>query len=51
MLGAIAEEQNLSVHPVHIRTAIPDSLRYTTTMDGGSVDFAGAKIDPYILRI
>jgi len=28
----------------HIRIAIPGSLRYTTTTDGGSADIAGANI-------
>jgi hypothetical protein len=32
----------------HIRTAIPGSLRHTTTMDGGSADIAGAHICPSI---
>ena len=37
------------LHPCgHIRTAIPGSLRYTTTMDGGSADIAGANICPSI---
>ncbi len=32
----------------HNRTAIPGSLRYTTTTEGGSVDIAGANIHPSI---
>jgi len=33
---------------VYIYVSAPASLRYTTTMDGGSADFAGAKICPPI---
>jgi hypothetical protein len=39
-----------SIHG-HNRTAIHGSLRNTTAMDGGSADFAGAKICPSFLYI
>ena len=34
---------------IHKSTAILGSLRYTTAMDGGSAEIAGANFCPYIL--
>jgi len=49
--GAFIEVQNPSVQTKHTRTAILGSLRYTTAMDGGSAEIAGANTCPYILYI